>query len=137
MLGWGAGRLAGPTHSSGHRPVELEGLKLSDRSKSLDRLLIEERLEPSRKVRSNDKARSNGCDRSVSLSLAEQSRRSPRRACRQGQECRTSAEIPRECRTALRCPPGKSGSAARSWCHTRVWRRRSRSRGADQSAKIR
>jgi hypothetical protein len=44
--------LDGPTHSSGHRPVELEGLKLSDRSKSLDRRLTEEKLEASRKASS-------------------------------------------------------------------------------------
>jgi hypothetical protein len=56
MLGWGARMLDDPTHSSGHRPFELEGLKLSDRSKLLDRPLMEERLEASRK------ASSNGCD---------------------------------------------------------------------------
>jgi hypothetical protein len=53
MLGWGARMLDGPNPSSGHRPIELEGLELRGRSKSLDRPLMEERPEASRKASSN------------------------------------------------------------------------------------
>src|SRR5580704_15635357 len=56
MLGWRARTLDGANTSSGHRHIELEGLELSNRSKSLDRPLMEERSEASRK------ASRNGCD---------------------------------------------------------------------------
>ena len=42
MLGWGARVLDGPNPSSGHRHIELEGLGLSDRIRSLDQRLMEE-----------------------------------------------------------------------------------------------
>jgi hypothetical protein len=48
--------LDGANPSSGHRHIELEGLGLSDRSKSLGQPMLEEGSEASRK------ASSNGCD---------------------------------------------------------------------------
>ena len=73
----------------------------------------------------------------VRASSASRSRRWPRRSCRREAGSRTPAAGPPGCRTVLPYPRDRSGNAARSWCRTRAWRRRSRFPSGGRSARTR